>query len=217
MNVGSVHGARRLAAPEGLDTLEAASRARGEVAPGEALLPEPLPGSRMTSDPGAELAILVLESAKEDKAFGRVMRASEEAASRAAEAAQLDAMGEKADRACFAGIVGGFAMVASSALGMAATGAGAANAKQQSLGLEATAKATEGSGKMVSTLLQRGADLAQVDATQCEQLVGRHRRAAEEARETVTDAKALVDRTIGFYREYMSAKTEAQRAAILRA
>src|SRR6187200_327223 len=71
------------------------------------LLPEPSHFHVPGGDPGAELAKLVLESAREDKQFARGMREAEERAQTAAEGAQLAAMERKADAAYTSGLLSG--------------------------------------------------------------------------------------------------------------
>ena len=78
-------------------------------------------------------------------------------------------------------------------------------------------KLTEGTGKLVATHFQGEADDADVEATHQEQLAGRHKRAVDDARDQVRDAKDLVDRTLSFYKEYTTAKADAQRAAFIKA
>jgi len=203
---------------------------------GTHLLPDPIHALLNSGDPGAEMAALVLQSAKEDKKIGRSIRDAEERAQQAAEAAQLAKMQEKADSAYMAGLASGFGTVASglvSAVGASKVGEASkldadranaspniktpASATSVEMVWGAYGKLTEGTGKLVATHFQGEADDADVEATHQEQLAGRHKRAVDDARDQVRDAKDLVDRTLSFYKEYTTAKADAQRAAFIKA
>lgn len=202
------------------------------------LLPEPALSRRPCGDPGAELAMLVLEAAKEDKKIGRTIREHEELAQRASEDAQLDAMERKADASFTAGMIGGFTTAASAFASFGAAAASceastvdaknsnlarkggptvAETARSVDLHWDGVTKSIEATGKIGSALAQRDADRADREVTKQAQIAGRHQRAGEEAREAVRDAKELVDRVIGFYKEYVAAKADAERAALMRA
>lgn len=206
-----------------------------------ALLPDPMQSILASGDPGAELAMMVLASAKEDKKIGRSIRQAEERAQEAAEAKQLEEMREKAEAGYTAGLIGGFSTAGSGLVSVAGAGAAAnasikdAKAANEAIALRGEnakapstassvetawsggAKVTEGLGKACSSYYQHEADEADTEATHQEQIAGRHKRAAEDARGSVDDAKELIDRAISFYKEYVTAKSDAQRAAFLRA
>lgn len=177
------------------------------------LMPEPSFFSLAGGDPGAELAMLVLESAQEDKRFSRTAREAEERAQEAAEQLQLKAMQEKADADYASGLVGGFTTAACGLVGLAGTGASEGTAKT----LGDVTKSMEGGTKVASTSFDHASKMMDMEAKHQEHLAGRHRRTAEDARDQVKDAKALIDRTIAFFKEYTAAKAEAQRAALIRA
>jgi hypothetical protein len=154
-------------------------------------------------DPGVEIAKLVLEAAHEDKKMSKEIRQLEERAQERAEDAQLKALEHEADAKLLSGVVSGAGMVAG----------GAAAAR----GDEAMGKVLEGSGKLLSAFPEHDAGMTRVESTHQEQLAGRHKRASEDARDAANDASELVDRTIAFYKEYVTAKSDAQKAAICRA
>ena len=213
-------------------------RGVGDAAP---LLPDPMHSILASGDPGAELAMLVLATAKEDKKIGRSIRAAEERAQEAAEVKQLDRMREKADASFTAGLIGGLSTAGSGLVSVAGAGATAnasikdakaaneaiarlgENAKAPSMAASVEsawsggAKVAEGLGKASAAYFQHEADDADIEATHQEQIAGRHKRAVDDARGQVDDAKELIDRAIGFYKEYVTAKSDAQRAAFLRA
>lgn len=185
------------------------------------LLPEPSTQATLGGgDAGAQLALLVLESAREDKKLGRSMREMQERAQEAAEETQLRAMKEKADDTYCAGLFSGFGMVASgavTAVGAGATGKATAANSAKLTAYDASAKLADAGGKIGSTCYTASADDANQEVERQSQLAGRHKRAADDARDDVKEAKELVDRAVSFYKEYMTAKADATRAALVKA
>jgi hypothetical protein len=184
------------------------------------LLPEPGAFDLPLGDPGAALALLIAESAHEDKDFARDLRESEEQSLRAAEDAQLEAMEQKASNAFWAGMIGGAATGVSGVSSIAAAGVGihgGAHAREYQAGIEGFGKAVEGGGKTGATAFQSQSDHENKAAAHEEQIGGRHRRSIDDARDQAKSAKDLLDRAAGFYKEYVAAQTEARRAALFRA
>jgi hypothetical protein len=79
------------------------------------------------------------------------------------------------------------------------------------------AKFVEGGGHLGSAVCQNQSDEANIEATHQDQLAGRFRRAADDQRDALKEARTLADQAISFYKEYTAAKAEAQKAVLFRA
>jgi hypothetical protein len=166
------------------------------------LLPEP--SEVAGDDVGTQLAKVVLEAATRDKKMMRALRADAEAARRAAEKRQIDALRDKANAGFVAGVLGGGTTAASGALhvGGAADGSG---------------KITEGLGSVGAAGARHASDSADADATAEGQNAGHFKTAADDARDAARDAGDLAGKAIAFYKEYVTAREETKRAALVRA
>jgi hypothetical protein len=186
------------------------------------LLPEPSKVAMTSGDPGAELAMMILQSARDDKKIGKATRQSEEAAQQVAEDAQLKALQEKSDETRTAAIISGVSTVAAGAFTVVGAGATAdANTADPKNGevvmaaFDGESKVIDGSGKLFATIPQGKADDANKEATHQEQLAGRHKRAADDAHDDVKDASDMINRAIGYYKDYLTAKSDEQRATLI--
>jgi hypothetical protein len=192
--------------------------ASGTSLPGASLLPHPI-GYTLSGDVGAELAKLALEGSQDQRKLAKASRAIEEKAQEASEAAQLDALREKAANAFIAGVFAGVSSMASGVLTVAGAGV-SANASASQVGgkaFEGVAKVIDGQGKLGSAGFQKMADESNVQATEAEQAAARHKRAVDDARDQADDAKKEIDRAIDFYKEYTAAKADEAKATLLRA
>jgi hypothetical protein len=170
-----------------------------------ALLPAPSMVG-LGGDTASEIAALVLAMARDDRAAARNSRDQQEALARSAEGAELDAMKRHSDDAFAAAMLGG----ASTAIAGGVTLGGV----RQSDG---AAKIIEGGGKMAGAIAQQAADEASVDVTASEQLAGRFHRAADEQRDEMKAARDLGDQAATFFKEYVAARADAQKALLFRA
>lgn len=180
---------------------------------GGALLPDPLSELGQSGDVGAQIASLIVNMAREQKKAARDARVAAEAAQREAEEEELDAMNDKAAWKLGAGLIEGATKAVSGAIGIRGAGLEGPKAKC----LEGTAKLVEAGGKMESTVFSFVADGKEVDAKRAEQYAARQKRAGDEQRNNERDAAALVDKALGYYKEYLTAKADTQRATLLRA
>jgi hypothetical protein len=186
-------------------TTMTASAAPAEApSPPTELLPEPSSEALGGDDPGAALAKLVIDGATRDKRMMRALRAEAEAARRAAEKRQLEALRDKANAGFAAGVVSGGTMAASGALHVADSGDG-------------TGKITEGLGSVGSACGRHAADSADAAATADGQEAAHCKTASDDARDAARDASDLAGKAIAFYKEYVTAREETKRAALIRA
>jgi hypothetical protein len=190
----------------------AAGQAEG-AAPPEVLLPAPFEALATSNDIGAQLTALIVKTSHQQKAIARESRRSAEHAQRDAEDHQLDAMRDQADAKFAAGLLEGATKVGSGASGLGTTG-GSDACKAYG---KASSSMGDGMSEIAGALYKREADLDGVDAKDAEQSADRAGRAAKDAREVETDAKEMLDRALGYYKEYLTAKSETQRATLLRA
>jgi hypothetical protein len=196
-------GARELAADPGQASPASSS-------PGSTLLPDPAAPRLDDAEAGAQMELLVLLSARDDRESARTTRERSDAALRRAEDAQLDALEERTTAAFTAGMFGGAATAASGGLQIA----GAATDHRA---WEGGGRLAEGGGKMGSAFFERESSDASTEATHQEQMAGRSRRALDDARDAAKNARELADHALTFYKEYVAAKNEALRAALFRA
>lgn len=180
---------------------------------GASLITDPVESGIQGDDPGIAVMMLVIKNARAEKKISKSIRECEERAQESADDAQLAAMREKAFDAYVGGLIGGAATVASGA----ATGAGAPMDAVMKQRCDAAGKVIEGTGKIASTFKQHEADEDGVEVTKQEQIASRHKRSADDAREATKDAKDLADRAVGYFKEYVTAKSEERRATLMRA
>jgi hypothetical protein len=166
-----------------------------------------------SSDIGAQLASLVLTSAHQQREAARESRKASEIAQRQAEDRELDAMKAEADHKLVAGLFESGASVASGAMTVVSAGSDAP-----------TAKRLEGSGAIVKGLGTLDAAFANHDAATAaeagkvqSQIAAREKRAADDARDIGRDAREQIDRALSYYKEYLTAKSDTQRATLLKA
>ena len=167
------------------------------------LLSAPETSLEQSGDPSAMLAVLTMKTAKAERQAHTAMRRSEEATQDKEEVAQVGALREKASDIRTGAFVSGLCSIASSIT--KASGGNAASAA-----FDAADKATTGMYKAEETL-----DQAQAD--EHEHLAAHAKRAGEDERDAVKDAKDLMDKAIEFYKEYSSGKNQALAAATHRA
>lgn len=183
--------------------------------PGGSLLPPPMAQLANSGDLGAQIAALLLEAGYEQKKSGRETRAVAEKAQAAADNAQLDAMEREAGKKLVAGIISGGTTVISGGLQFTA-GAIKANENKSNMLLGA-GKGVEGLGKIGATIFEHDAEMASKDAKAAEQASDRQKRGIEDARDTVKEAKELINRALDYYKEYLTAKNDSMKASLLRA
>jgi hypothetical protein len=178
---------------------------RPDTAPSETteLLPDPSSPALVGDDVGTQLAKIVLEAATRDRKMMRALRAEAESARCAAEKRQIEALRDKADAGFVAGVITGGTQVASG--GMHAGGAGDGG------------KITEGNGSIASAAARHAADSADADATAEAHTADHFKAASEDARDAARDAGDLANKALAFYKEYVTAREDTKRAALLRA
>lgn len=219
-----------------LEASPAAGAPPTALEPGATLLPPP-PGafaSLDTGDVGAALAKLVLENAHAQRKENRIARDAAEKAQAAAEEKQLEEMRQGADARLTSGLMSGGLTLGAAACTLASAGpsgqaasigegasasdlATKGKATNAAASWNAGSRAFEGSGKVLGSVADHGAAAHDREATRAEHDAGREKRRGDDAKESVDDAKRMIDRTLDFYRAYLTAKADTQKAAILRA
>lgn len=178
----------------------------------EALLPGPFEALSGTNDIGAQLTTLIVKASREQKESARACRRSSEEAQRAADEKELQEMRDSADSKLAAGIVEGVATAAGGAIQIGT----ASTEKGRAVGAGA-AGVCQGAGKAGALWASSDAARHDVAAKGAGQEADRAKRSVEDARDLEKDAKALLDRALDYYKEYLSAKADTQRATLLRA
>lgn len=186
---------------------------QAEGAAPRTLLPDPFTELAHNGDVGAQIAALLVKTAQQQKEAARGAREAAEQAQRAADDEELSAMESQADCKLLAGVIEGAANIGGGAVGIGSA-AGSPEARERGRGIASVA---QGAGKIAGAVGAHHADMHGLDAKSAEQTSGRERRAAEDARDLGKDAADLLDRALGYYKEYMTAKSDVQRATLLRA
>ncbi len=204
------------------------------------LLPAPMDSIQVDGDLGAQVAALVMQSAREHKRNEREAERAAGDAQEAAEKAQVAEMHKKAEHIWKEAVWSGLSQIASGALSVCSAAAGQETVTLSEKTLEkslATAieKTTTRTVLSVGAVFQAAAKGAEAPGTlaagyfrsesaedtagmaQREQEVGHAKLAYEEAHDRIKETNKLRDDAISFYREYMSGKDQAQRASIHRA
>lgn len=210
MNCGSVGGASR----NQNDATDSRERC-GTTSAHEArhLLPGPLNDLSSSSDVGAQLAGLIVKSAYDQKEGAREARQISERAQREAEDKQLAAMKEEATSNLIGGLMEAGTQIAGGAMAVAGAGCGD---KAMETSLAGSAEMVKGMGKFDSVMAKHDADMAKQSATREEQTASREKRAVDDARDIDKDAKEMLNRALGYYKEYLTAKADTQRATLLK-
>lgn len=123
-------------------------------------------------------------------------------------------MGDEADLKLVSGILQGTAQVAAGSMTAGVAGTTSEAKKAMWSGM---AKVVEGGGKLNSAVADHfAADAAQA-AKRASFDAGHAKTAVDDARDLDKDAKEMMNRAIGYYKEYLTAKADTQRATLLKA
>lgn len=177
------------------------------------LLPAPFATLEGSADVGAQITALLVCASREQKQEAREARQSAETAQRSAEERELSKMSDEANCKLASGLVSGATQVAAGAMTVGAAGAATDTAKT----LEGAATATQGFGKLDSACLDYYASDASKGAKEANQRAGHAKTAVEDARDLDKDAKEMLNRALGYYKEYLTAKADTQHATLLKA
>ncbi len=181
----------------------------------EPLLPDPSQlGVR--ADPGAMMAVLILKMAREQRQTGTVERQLNETVQRHEEQAQLEAMRAEADNVRGEGFARGAGELVSGALEISsgvASGTGHADVAKS---LSGAGKMADGTATFIATGYKAAEKLEETAAMQHGMDAGHAKLRVEDANDGIKDAADLSKRAIDFYREYVTAESQAQAAALHR-
>jgi hypothetical protein len=173
-------------------------------------LPLPMQALATSGDIGAQVSALILEVGHDQKKAARVAREAAETAQRAAEEHELQAMHDQAAAKLASGVLAGTVEIASAAVGFTGINGDAQSAELKS-------KLISGFGKIETTVLDYGADRDGRMAKAAGNAASREKTAVDDARDAEKDAKQTIDKALDLYKEYQTAKADAQRAAFLKA
>lgn len=185
----------------------------GVPAETSSLLPEPGQDLVLQGDLGAQLTAIILKTAHEQRGMAKVARESSDRAQEAAETREVDAMRSAAELRLLSGCISGLGTMASGTIGFFGAKAEGASLKRIEGSAKAVGGASDASAKVTDYFATRHDEAAKLAG----QSASRHRRSGDEAREVERDAKQTVTRALDLYKQYLSAKGESLKAAILRA
>lgn len=177
------------------------------------LLPGPMRELSSSNDVGAQLAGLILKSAYAQKEGAREAREMSERAQRSAEDQQLKDMKSEADSNLVAGLMESGTEIAGGAMNIG----GAFSSEGTSKALGGSAEVVRGIGKVDSAFAKHDASMSKLSATAQEQTASREKRAVDDARDLDKEAKEMLNRALSYYKEYLTAKADTERAALLKA
>jgi hypothetical protein len=188
-----------------------------ETAP---LLPDPEAQLLASGDPGAMVAALVVESAKDERDVSQQIEQAQTELEDQQEQAEVQAMHEKASsmrtQAWTSGLIG----VAQGAMSLGAAGVSDSGAKD---GMGKAARSLEAGAKMVGAARDVSTGLASAANEDTDATITAHEQAAAHAKRTAgetydneRDAEKLLGTALDFYKEYESAQDQARAAAVHR-
>jgi hypothetical protein len=197
-----------------------------DASPPAAPEPEPAPTlpspDYVSGDPLAMIAKLFVKSAQQKRRSDDLTAKSQEQAEDAADAARINAMKEKADRALCAGIAGGLSQVAAGGCllvgGLKSAGAldNAPKAQSISSKWEGASMSTAGLGKVAEASLKHHADAADQDIAKAESDGKLAKRAQDALRKEVDAASQHESKVTQLLQEIKQSQAQCERAALLR-
>jgi hypothetical protein len=174
------------------------------VSPTGSLLPQPN-AALLSGDPATALAALAIQNGKDERDIERTAKSTFDAIEDREEQAEVDQMHQKADDIRSNALI-------SSGLEVSAGAPTCAGAKY-----DGVAKTLDAGGKAYGALGKATEEVDEATIRTHEHAANHAKRAAEDARDGVKDATELIKTAIDFYREYTTAKDQAQSAATHRA
>jgi hypothetical protein len=178
------------------------------------LIPDPLTALLCSGDPGAEIAALAVKTGETQQNTAQAARDADEQLEATEDGAEVDAMRKKADEIRSAGWADGVGMFAEGASAVAGAYAPTpqANAVWKGLGTGVHASLSVGSSYTKAAEADRDADSAAHKAS-----ADQARRAADDMHDAKKAGSDFVSAACDFYKEYTSAKDQANSAALHRA
>lgn len=189
-----------------------------DVRDNAAMLPSPaLQELLLGGDAGAQIAAMMMLTSKKQRESARETRRDAEEAERSAQQSELAAMREAADKR-FEGaqrdaVLRGFG-------GACTMAAGGADANKDAAGagaLKGTNEAAGAVGGLLRAERENAAAGCDVEAKAAGNSATTAKRAIDDARDLEKDAKDLMNRVMSFYKEYVTSKEDATKAALHRA
>lgn len=185
----------------------------------------------LSGDPGAGIAALGIQTAREQKHEAQVQRRDAESLEASQQNAQIEALRDKATLERVQGVVEGAMTIGAGALELGQGLNDVAMKRHEAGGDKLSAARVEGEGawckggkeltdglKNVGNGLFKGAITdKETDATLHDQRATRAKHSVDDAMGNYEDAKKLLDKALDFYKEYTGAKNGAVSAAIHRA
>jgi hypothetical protein len=192
---------------------DVATASGGAGAPGS-LLPDPVTQLAMTGDPGAMVAALVVETAKDEKDVSRHVEQAESTIQENEERSQVAEMHQKANDMRTQALVTGAIGAGAAGLSMASAGCNFQGTAQRAF--DAGSKFMSAGQGAVSGEFGAANEDADANVAMHEHNASDAGRAASQAYDNGRDAQKLLDSAIDFFREYSSSAEQAKLAAVHR-
>lgn len=177
-----------------------------------------LPESKTTElmargDLGAMIAAMLLEAGADSREAAREAKDAALAAEEAACARKIEHMKGSASARLWGGIAAGLGTTLSGATTIGGSFASSQSVQQR---WAAGGKIGEGVARAGASGFEFQADASDRDAARAEREMTQAKRAVESASEDENDANELLRRTLDHYKEFVSAKDQAQQALLFR-
>jgi hypothetical protein len=184
-----------------------------DAPPPASILP-PAVELQCSGDIGAMIAGLLLENGYRQRDLARAAREAALESEAASDDARLQHMEEAASARFDASLTKGLSEVSA---GAATCGAGFMDDEVAARKVEGPGKASAGVGAVGAAFLDREAAIADQGAQRDDNASKAARRMIETATDADKDGRALIEKALDLYKQYVTAKDDAQKAAILRA
>ncbi len=167
-----------------------------------------------SGDLGAAIAAMLLIASKNQRAAAREAKEAALASEVAAHRSRIDNMEKAAEKRFVGGMTSGFTTIGAGGMTLAG---GTCSEMSNQKKFEGGGKAGDGAGKVAEAFFARDASEADRAAETDEQAAKQAGRTIERAIDDAKDANDLLRRAMEHYKEFLTAKEDAKRAALFRA
>jgi len=165
-------------------------------------------------DIGAQVAALAILSSQKQREANREIQVAEEAALQRAEAAQVEALHERADDIRMGGVIeGGFGVISGGCTIVGGFADSNSAARQYWSG---GSKLADAGAKGFGSLPRAAQADADAIANTHEHAAGHHRRNLDAARDSTHEAQDLLERALDFYKQSQQTKADAHNSSVRR-
>lgn len=170
-----------------------------------------------SSDTGSKIAAMMMMMSREQRDSARETRRMEERAETAAQCSELQAMRESADAKYDGAMAQAGLQIAGGAMSLCSSAADANNATGAKMTYDSLGTGTKAGSDFAKAYGEHKAAGHDIEAKAAANEASTAKRAQDDARDLEKDAKDLMNRVMSFYKEYVTSKEDATKAALHRA